>query len=144
MEENIPQHTRYKWTAKKPSKKIRKKHHVFRPIMSHIKIITTCTNQISKSNCRVKSTLYFLQGSSLRFHNVTRYVQGCKDTNGCKSQVHCADSKLVYNAQEIETNEEIWDLYQMKPSSHKHFTDYISFPIKHVQMIYKYRRVYAQ
>ena len=70
--------------------------------------------KISSSNCRVKSTLYFLQRSPLCFHNISSYVQDSKKTDSCKSQIHWADSKLGHNTQEIKANDEVGNLMGLK------------------------------
>lgn len=108
--------------TKKPSKKGKK-------VLPHLKVNNepqrnyyhSHFRQKPKSNCRVQSTLYFLQGSSLRFHNINSYVQYSENANGCKPQIHGADPKLVYNAQEIKTDEKIRDLLPKKTNHSKHF-----------------------
>lgn len=70
------------------------------------------TLQKISSDCWIQGAFDFLQRASLGLDNVTRYVQNCKDAYGGESQVHRADSKLIYDAQEVEPNHEIRYLFK--------------------------------
>lgn len=53
--------------------------------------------RLPESNYWIKSTLYLLQRPPFCFYNITSYVHDSKKTDGWKSQIDGADTKLVYN-----------------------------------------------
>lgn len=65
------------------------------------------SNLFFRSNGRTKSTLNLLKWSTLGLNHISTYVHYCKNTCGCKPQVHRADSKFINNAQEVEANRKI-------------------------------------
>lgn len=57
-----------------------------------------------------ESQFYFLQWSTLCFDDITGNVKHGKNTCDREPQVHGADTKLVYNTQEVEANDKVADL----------------------------------